>query len=96
MGKFQALEVVKGLFVVNLVGQRCFGREAGRRYTSYDALDDGLKSVASWLRFNHISPSDVHFPLLGSDLGGGHWPVVAAIIEHRIGPDTTLWTLPKS
>lgn len=95
MGKFQCLEVVKGLYVVNIVGQRYAGR-SGQRYTSYDALDDALKNVSAWLRFNHISDVDVHFPLLGSDLGGGHWPVVAAIIEHHIGPNCTLWTLPKT
>jgi len=96
MGSFQTLEVVRGLHVVNLVGQRFYGREAGRRYTSYDALDSGMKSIAAWLRLNRIPSSNVHFPLLGSDLGGGHWPVVAAIIEHRIGPGTTLWTLPQA
>ena len=94
MGKFQALEVVKGLYVVNIVGQRFFGRD-GQRYTSYDSLDEGLKLVAAWMRFNHLTDADVHHPLMGCDLGGGNWPTVMSLIEHRIGPNTTLWTLPK-
>jgi O-acetyl-ADP-ribose deacetylase (regulator of RNase III) len=95
MGKFQALEVVRGLYVVNVVGQRFFGKD-GKRYTSYDSLDDGLKLVAAWMRFNHLTDVDVHHPLIGAGLGGGHWPVIQEIITHRIGPGTTLWTLPET
>ena len=95
MGKFQALQVVKGLWVINIVGQRYYGKD-GARYTSYDALDTALQAVGAWMRFNHLYHYDVHHPLLGAGLGGGHWPVIAEIIRHRIGPDTTLWTLPEA
>jgi hypothetical protein len=94
MGKVLPVLVEPGLWVVNIVGQRFAGRHPVR-YTSYDALDDGLQTVRNWMDFSGFNPTgaDVHQPLLGSDLGGGHWPVVAALIEHRIGPETTLWTL---
>jgi O-acetyl-ADP-ribose deacetylase (regulator of RNase III) len=95
MGKFQALEVVKGLYVVNIVGQRFYGKD-GKRYTSYDSLDDALVHVAAWMHFNHLYHYDVHHPYIGAGLGGGHWPVIYEIITHRIGPDTTLWTLPEA
>ncbi|MBT9137645.1 MAG: hypothetical protein DDT31_00183 [Syntrophomonadaceae bacterium] len=93
IGKFQALEVVKGLYVINIVGQRFYGND-GKRYTSYDALDTAMEQVAIWMRLNDLYDYDTHHPLLGSALGGGHWPVIAEIIKHRIGPNTTLWVLP--
>lgn len=76
----------------------CFAQDRygndGFRYTSYDALDLCMKEVA------RVAPqfpgADINFPLIGCGTGGGHWPVVREIIEHRI-PDTytkVLWTLP--
>lgn len=95
MGKIDVIEVERGLCVINIVGQRYYGRDMGRRYTSYDALDDGFQGVATWLSAVGLSSADVHFPLLGSDLGGGNWATVQTLIEHRIGTYCTLWTLPK-
>lgn len=95
MGKVQPIQLDTDLWIVNIVGQRFAGRD-GMRYTSYDALDEGLLSTAVWLRDHGFGSHDVHFPLIGAGLGGGHWPAIAALIEHRIGPATTLWTLPEA
>ncbi len=89
LGYAQLVQVGDYLWVCNLFSQNYYGRD-GRRYTSYDALDTGLKHL-----WDQIMPvhGALHHPLLGSGLGGAEWNVVKAIIEHRLGHDTTLWTL---
>ena len=88
LGTIHAIEVRKDLFVVNLVAQQFYGRD-GRRYTSYDALDECLSKIASIGR----AALPIHHPLIGADLGGGNWAVIKTIIEANLGFDTTLWTL---
>ena len=73
----------------NLFSQNYYGRD-GRRYTSYDAIDTGLRHLWDQLEPFH---GGLHHPLFGCGLGGGDWNVVKAIIEHRLGHETTLWTL---
>jgi hypothetical protein len=92
LGKIQTIQVEPGLWVVNIVGQQFAGHD-GKRYTSYDALSDGLFRVACWMATTEYFSTDVHHPLMGAALGGGAWGVIAAIIEHNIGEQTTLWTL---
>jgi O-acetyl-ADP-ribose deacetylase (regulator of RNase III) len=95
LGKTLLVEVEDGLFVANIVGQQFYGRHEPRhapRYTSYDAIDRSLTELAGVLRGLPVS---LNFPLLGSDRGGGHWPIVKEIIRHRLaGFDQTLWLLP--
>lgn len=98
MGQIQTIQVEPNIWVVNIVGQQFYGRAPtfdgrGRRHTSYDALDIGLHRVAEWMAYTPLTSADVHHPAIGSGLGGGHWPVVAELIEHNLGADTTLWTL---
>lgn len=95
LGQIQVIPVSEGLWVLNIVGQEFFGKD-GKRYTSYDALDDGLSMVGEWLRTMNLPATKVHHPLLGCGLGGGHWPVVEALIEHRLGSNTTLWLHPTA
>ena len=92
MGKIQTIEVEPGLWVVNIVGQQFAGRDA-KRYTSYDALADGLFRVAHWMATTPYFSTDVHHPLMGAVLGGGEWSIIKSIIEHNMGEQTTLWTL---
>lgn len=95
MGKVILSHAAPKLIVANLVGQlttRAPGDPDGVRYTSYDSLDGAFTELAKLLRGLPVS---LHMPLLGSDLGGGHWPVVKAIAEFRLRDfDTTLWLLP--
>lgn len=97
LGKVQLVQPEEDveLYVGNLFGQETYyqpGDQKGLRYTSYDALDEAFTLVAEWNR-RHRLP--VHFPLIGSDRGGAHWPAVKAIIEHRLGEfDLHLWLLP--
>ena len=80
------------LWICSLVGQQFYGREEGRRYTSYDALDIGFAEVAQVASELHLP---VHYPLIGCGLGGGDWTIVSAIIEaHLVTIDHNLWKLP--
>jgi O-acetyl-ADP-ribose deacetylase (regulator of RNase III) len=86
---------VDKLFVANIIGQQFFykpGDLKSTRYTSYDAIDTALKDLSIVLDGCDIS---IHFPLIGAGLGGGHWPVIKEIINHRLRSfDLTLWLLP--
>lgn len=92
LGKVIPVQVEPDLWVYNLVGQQFYGRDE-RRYTSYDALDTALARAGQIARLTGLFHYDFHHPYMGCGLGGGYWPVVAALIEHHIGPDTTLWSL---
>lgn len=95
MGSVILTEVEPSLIVASVVGQQFYGKQEGPevvRYTSYDALDRAFTYLAGLLQGIPVS---LHFPLLGSDRGGAHWPIVRAIIEHRLkGFDLTLWLQP--
>ena len=92
LGCAQFVQVSEELYVGNLFGQLTYGYDRATRYTSYDALDGALTKTAE---FNRSHRLPVHFPLIGSDRGGAHWPAVKAIIEHRLGEfDLHLWLLP--
>lgn len=92
MGQCYKVQVDDDLYVANIVGQQFFGK-LPKRYTSYDALDDGFRDVAE---FASVTCLDVHYPLIGCGLGGGDWSIVSAIIDTRLDTiNHTLWELPK-
>lgn len=88
LGRIVVSEVTPTLKVVSMFGQQFFGND-GKKYTSYDALDECLKQVSEL-----FDASTVNFPQFGAGLGGGNWNVIASMIDHRIGPNCTLWVLP--
>ena len=107
LGTMIPVKVDANLWVCNIVGQQFFGREPGKqpggRYTSYDALADGMKKVCAFALENPIISADLkwadrnelHFPLMGCGLGGGDWGIVSGIIKSVASHfETTLWLLP--
>lgn len=90
--------VTETLWVSNIVGQHFYGNTAGMRYTSYDALDVGLQRLAAWTISSNAhkgkSPT-IHYPLIGSGLGGGEWSIVREILHYRLRDlEQVLWLLP--
>ena len=65
-------------YVFNLYGQYNFGAMA--RFTSYDAIDRGLRKIETYARENHLSTLGLP-KNMGCMRGGGSWPIVRAIIE---------------
>lgn len=95
LGRVIITQVEPEVLVANLVGQQFYGKHEPRhahRYTSYDALDIAFTKLAGLMRGLDMP---LHYPLLGSDRGGAHWPIVKSIIEHRLRNfDHRLWLLP--
>lgn len=91
LGSISYVSPSDGLFIVNAITQESFGRD-GRRYVNYEAVSDAFACVRKLATMHDAL--DIHFPLIGAGLGGGSWPVIAAIIEAEL-PDfpLNLWTL---
>lgn len=78
MGHAHVVRINENQSVVNLFGQKNYGRD-GKRYTDYEALYTALEEVARIARHKNLS---VAFPYkMSSDLGGGDWNIVYAMIE---------------
>jgi len=78
IGKLQAVNVDGGKIVINLFGQYDYGYD-GERYTSYDALYDGLEHIKKVAKENKLSVAVPHS--IGCGLGGANWSIVYKIIE---------------
>lgn len=69
-------------FIANLAGQQNFGRELGRRYTSYDGVYNALENLRRQCRTNLTNCKSIAFPYkFGCDRGGASWNVIIAMIE---------------
>ena len=67
--------------VVNAITQEFFGRD-GKRYVSYDAVDDCMKRINEMCEIYGIT--EVAMPQIGAGLGGGSWEVIEKIIENQL------------
>lgn len=75
------------IIICNTITQEFYGRD-GAKYVSYDAIDKiflELDNSAKVLKkVSGIEEVHMHFPKIGSDLGGGCWNVIQEIIDHRV------------
>jgi O-acetyl-ADP-ribose deacetylase (regulator of RNase III) len=76
------------VLIVHCFTQLNYGLE-NKRYVSYDAIDDCMKSLARAMVFKGISgyiisKIPIAMPKIGSGLGGGNWNVIEAIINDRL------------
>jgi O-acetyl-ADP-ribose deacetylase (regulator of RNase III) len=79
------------VYIVNMITQNYYGKD-GKRYVSYDALDECMENLNRWM--DEFYQIDVSMPAIGAGLGGGHWPIIREIIDHRlIDKNVTIWTL---
>ena len=78
LGKVQFVQVEEDLWVANLIGQHKINKdENGNAPIRYDAIEDGLKEVASFAKENNAS---IHMPRIGCGLAGGKWERIEPII----------------
>lgn len=78
LGKILLSQVEDNKFVAHLFGQYNYGYD-GERYTSYDALYDGLTYIKNLAQKFDKS---IALPFkIGSDRGGADWFVVQAMLE---------------
>ena len=79
LGTFSVAHILReDKYVFNLYGQYNFGAMA--RFTSYDAIDRGLRKIEAYARENNLSTLGLP-KNMGCMRGGGSWPIVRAIIE---------------
>lgn len=89
LGDVQFVPVNDSLHVANVFGQDRYGG-GDRCYTDYDALEQGLRTVA---QFADDEGLKVYLPYkIGCGLAGGDWKVVSEIIE-RVLPTATVCRL---
>ncbi|MFI7319641.1 macro domain-containing protein [Streptomyces venezuelae] len=82
LGAVQFVEVGRGLWVANMVGQR--GMRTGSKGVPvrYEAIDTALATVAD--KAEELGAS-VHMPRIGCGLAGGKWSRVEPLIAGRLG-----------
>jgi O-acetyl-ADP-ribose deacetylase (regulator of RNase III) len=90
LGTIQVVEIAENKFIVNAIAQEFYGRDSSNRFTSYDALATCFSQVNELVLgygavIERILP--VRFPAIGAGLGGGKWPIIAAIIENELSPN---------
>lgn len=81
LGTYTAQNVdgtVGGRRILNVITQLEYGREPGRRYVSYDAIDNGFRAVVS-----HMSHprKGIAIPMVGAGLAQGNWGVIETILS---------------
>lgn len=84
LGTVQYISVNDSKTVVNLFGQDTYGRTAGKVYTDYRAIEDGLKSIYDLATntFSAYKGKSIALPYgIGCGLAGGDWNVVYKVID---------------
>lgn len=77
LGDCLIVPIYGGKCVANIFGQNFYGAD-GKRYTSYDAVYDGLTN----LKYSLETPTTIGFPYkMSSDRGGADWNVILSIIK---------------
>jgi O-acetyl-ADP-ribose deacetylase (regulator of RNase III) len=77
LGEVQWVQTNSGKEVGNMFCQPEYGYD-GKRYVSYDAIDDAIKQINE-----DCADFKVAFPLIGAGLGGGDWNIIEMIIERN-------------
>lgn len=80
LGTIQVVKVETNKYVVNMFAQDKYGYD-GKRYTSYDALDNCLHQVAEFCHNEMIDYIAIPYNM-SCDRGGASWNVVFSLIEN--------------
>jgi O-acetyl-ADP-ribose deacetylase (regulator of RNase III) len=67
------------LTIANCITQLHFGKEEGKQYVSYRAIQECFESVA---KSAYQYGDHVNYPLIGAGLGGGDWAIISEIIDN--------------
>ncbi len=94
LGQVQFVQVEGEVWVANLIGQHGIGSRSGKPPVRYEAIRDGLRSIA--VKARELGAS-VHMPRIGCGLAGGRWEDVSRIVENELvqqGINVTVYDLP--
>ena len=81
LGSVSYLEVRPDFIIVNGITQEFYGREPGRVYVSYGAIESVFEQAGKLAKEFNLP---LIFPLIGSGLGGGDWKVISEIINRVV------------
>lgn len=79
LGKTQVVKVSDNQYVANLFGQNRYGYN-GVKYTSYDAVDEALKTLVKKMVANNINKLAMPYKM-SSDRGGADWDVILSLVK---------------
>ncbi len=80
LGSVNFSEQDDGTVIANAITQLNFGKD-GRRYVSYDAIDECFEDIALYCEVNDIM--EIAIPRIGAGLGGGNWEIIESIIKQN-------------
>ena len=95
LGAVQFVEVEPELEIANLIGQRDIVASGGVPPVRYDAIEEGLGTIAERA---YVAGASVHMPRIASGLAGGDWSEVEQLIDRTLlaaGIDVTVYDLPS-
>ncbi len=80
LGLIQVISIGENKYICNLFGQDKYGYD-GKRYTSYDAVFDGLIALKNHMLINKLNT--VAFPYgMSSVRGGAIWEIIYSMITN--------------
>jgi len=79
------------LIIWNAITQESYGSFG--RHVSYDGVEETLAQIEYGMKIFQHMPAVLNFPMIGSGLGGGKWPIIEAIIDNTITAEKVLWVL---
>jgi O-acetyl-ADP-ribose deacetylase (regulator of RNase III) len=81
LGQVQFIRVEYALWIANLIGQHGIGFQNGLPPIRYEAIREGLQTVAA--KAQELDAS-VHMPRIGCGLAGGKWDEIEPIINQEL------------
>lgn len=79
LGGSQLIQLPDNYVLVNMIGQHGYGQGQSRQPIRYGALAKAMSGLTEIIT-NAQSPCEIHCPKFGSDLAGGNWKVIEAMI----------------
>ena len=96
LGEVQFVEVPPDLTVANVVGQHGIGTRQKTPPVRYEAIRQGLRTVAAFAAERSAS---VHMPRIGCGLAGGKWEEIERLVTEELvarGVVVTVYDLPAA
>lgn len=95
LGEVQFVPVEPQVWVANLIGQHGLRRQGGKPPVRYEAIRQGLRTVAAYAQQQGAS---VQMPRIGCGLAGGNWEEVGRIVQEELADKqvaVTVFDLPS-
>ena len=82
LGEITVSELHDGKFGINAITQKYYGREPGKVYVSYEAIQECFERINRWMDGHKMT--DIAMPMIGAGLGGGDWNKIISIVEREL------------